>query len=560
LSTISIAELQGDGFHSPYANKIVRTRGVVTCTARRGFFLQTADVVWDQKRSNAVFVYSPDWSATIGVDIEISGEVVDYQKHGTAKPVTQLHYNPEDGHTVLVHNTNAPTLDPIELTQSFLDVDQTTLAVLLNSLEGMLVRIVAGQTFIAPSNSFGDYVLALDSPQTDQSILRSQHNGAIPKHGDHLRWFPGFRISNYNHAQRLNVGAKLTSDVIGALNYRVDSYQILVNDAFSVDENFISIEKSNLVPSDGAVTIMTLNCFNLDPHIESEDNVMNPRQDVDDDWGDGRFHTLAQAIVLQANTPDIVALQEIQDNDGAELSSIVDASDTYELLIRTIEQLSGVLYAWVDVPPELNADGGQPGGNIRNGYLYNPQRVSIVKGSARTFGADQPCFEDSRKPLLCEFVEVTSQQVITVINVHLASKRHQRSIFALDNPSEDGKLDVRIAQAQCIHDELLKYQSEGLDYYVTGDFNDTEHSETLTTVLGGNSVNLVMGLAPEKRYDYNHRGKLQVLMHGIVSQAQAATRAEYEIIHGNELIGVMPGQTSDKPSDHAYVIAKLTFK
>lgn len=46
-------------------------------------------------------------------------------------------------------------------------------------------------------------------------------------------------------------------------------------------------------------------------------------------------------------------------------------------------------------------------------------------------------------------------------------------------------------------------------------------------------------------------------MHGIVSKDMAANHAQYEIIHGNELLGVKPGEENDKPSDHAYVIAKL---
>ena len=66
-----------------------------------------------------------------------------------------------------------------------------------------------------------------------------------------------------------------------------------------------------------------------------------------------------------------------------------------------------------------------------------------------------------------------------------------------------------------------------------------------------------MLLPPEQRYDYNHRGKLQVLMHGIVPRELAENHAEYEIIHGNELKGIQPGKSSDKPSDHAYVLAKI---
>ena len=52
---------------------------------------------------------------------------------------------------------------------------------------------------------------------------------------------------------------------------------------------------------------------------------------------------------------------------------------------------------------------------------------------------------------------------------------------------------------------------------------------------------------------------MQVLMHGVVSKAMSV-KAQYEIIHGNELIGVQPGEESDKPSDHAYVIAKLAMR
>ena len=93
---------------------------------------------------------------------------------------------------------------------------------------------------------------------------------------------------------------------------------------------------------------------------------------------------------------------------------------------------------------------------------------------------------------------------------------------------------------------------------MTGDFNDFEDSPTLRAVLGGESVNLVKSLPKQERYDYNHRGKLHVLMHAIVSRKLVASqRAEYEILHGNELLGVRPGDLGTKPSDHAYVISRI---
>jgi len=367
-------------------------------------------------------------------------------------------------------------------------------------------------------------------------------------------------MTNYNHAPRANVGAKLLSRVEGPLNYRVDSYQMSVSEPFEIDQHFIELSKSSLVPSAGSLTVMTLNCFNLDPNVEAPVRVQNPRQDVDDDWGEGRFHTLAQAIVLQANLPDIVALQEIQDNDGAELSSVVDAAETYRLLVLTVKQLSGVEYSWVDINPELGADGGQPGGNIRNGFLYNPNRVNVDDASLHVIGKGNWAFDDSRKPLVCDFIEKESGERLSIINVHLASKRHQESIFAPVDPGLDGKLGVRIEQAHLIHREAQKILKHGNEYYVTGDFNDSEYSRTLEALCADDAVNLVMQLPETERYDYNHRGKLQVLMHGVVSGPLAASgKAEYEIIHANELIGVSPGEQTDKPSDHAYVIAKIAF-
>ena len=554
MPVISIRDLQGDSLLSPYATQTVTVSGIVTAVVRRGFFLQTPEKEWDGKGSDGVFVYSPDWLATQWSEIEVTGECVDYVREENAKPVTQVHME-----SSRVKSERGREVHRVEFTQEFLPRSSAKLAVLLNSLEGMLITIDAGQTFLAPSNRYGDYVLALDANSIDNSGVRTIDQGIITEAVDPLRWFPGFRITNYNHAPRLNVGSKLNTRITAPLNYRVGSYQLALTEPFKHEDHFVTLTKSSLTPSDHALTIMTLNCFNLDPHVESEALVMNPSQDIDDDWGEGRFHTLSQAVVLQANLPDLVALQEIQDNDGAEVTDVVDASKTYGLLIDTIEELSGVRYDWVDVEPEVGADGGQPGGNIRNGFLYNPSRVELVADSVRVIGKEMDCFQGSRKPLVCEFIEKASGNKLAVINVHLASKRHQSSIFSLHEPGLDGKLAVRIEQAIAIREEARKLYDSDIEYYVTGDFNDTENSETMDHLVGLNSVNLVDSLPLEERYDYNHRGKLQVLMHGVVSKAMSV-KAQYEIIHGNELIGVQPGEESDKPSDHAYVIAKLAMR
>jgi len=388
-------------------------------------------------------------------------------------------------------------------------------------------------------------------------VTRTDKGGVLVDHRNPLRWYPGFRITDYKKAPQLNVGAKILSRVVGPLNYRVEAYQIAANHPVEVEPLDYPLAISQLKPEAGFLTIMTMNGFNLDMHVESRSLVKNPAQDVDDDWGDGRFHSLAQAVVTQANMPDIIALQEIQDNDGAEMTEVIDAGLTYQGLIKAIMQEGGIEYSWVDIAPRVGADGGQPGGGIRNGYLYNPQRVDLISESVRSIGIDDPVFEGSRKPLVVHFREKTSAKELVCVNVHLASKRHQHSIFAPENAGFDERLPVRVRQAEMVAGELAMMRQQGLDYYVTGDFNDTEGSETLAAFVGDENVNMVDRLPPEQRYDYNHRGKLQVLMHGIVTKAVADQRTEFEVIHGNELTGVKPGNLGDKPSDHAYVIARI---
>ena len=547
-----ICEIQGPGLWSEWAGKIVTVRGVVTAVIRRGFFIQSVKPGPDPLVSDALFVFSPRWRAREGGLVEISGKVVDFVKRDNGKPVTQIKLD-----DIKQIRQRGPVIKPFELTADNVPADSGELAIFLNGLEGMLVSIEAGQTFIAPSNPYGDYVLILDADGPVSGVTRTDKGGVLVDQQNPLRWYPGFRITDYKKAPQLNVGAKLLSRVVGPLNYRVEAYQIAVNHSVKVESVEYPLTVSQLKPEAGFLTIMTMNGFNLDMHVESRSLVKNPAQDVDDDWGDGRFHSLAQAVVVQANMPDIIALQEIQDNDGAEMTEVIDAGLTYQGLIKAIQIMGGIEYHWVDIAPRVGADGGQPGGGIRNGYLYNPQRVDLISESVRSIGIDDPVFEGSRKPLVVHFREKTSAKELACVNVHFASKRHQHSIFAPEKTGFDERLPVRVRQAEMVAGELAMMRQQGLDYYVTGDFNDTEGSETLAAFVGDENVNMVDRLPPEQRYDYNHRGKLQVLMHGIVTKAVADQRTEFEVIHGNELTGVKPGNLGDKPSDHAYVIARI---
>ena len=81
-------------------------------------------------------------------------------------------------------------------------------------------------------------------------------------------------------------------------------------------------------------------------------------------------HTLAQIIVARLGAPDIVALEEIQDNNGTTDDGNVAADQTYARLIAAIASASGPTYQYRQIDPVSDRDGGAPGGNIRVGFLY----------------------------------------------------------------------------------------------------------------------------------------------------------------------------------------------
>lgn len=79
---------------------------------------------------------------------------------------------------------------------------------------------------------------------------------------------------------------------------------------------------------------------------------------------------VATHIATFLKTPDLMFVQEIQDDDGPTSNGTVSANVTLQTLVDAIADASGgVRYSFIDIPPVDLQDGGQPGGNIRQAYL-----------------------------------------------------------------------------------------------------------------------------------------------------------------------------------------------
>ena len=79
--------------------------------------------------------------------------------------------------------------------------------------------------------------------------------------------------------------------------------------------------------------------------------------------------TVSGHISNLLRTPDIMFVQEIQDNSGPTDDGTVDANVTLTTLANAIATISNVTYQFASINPVDGEDGGQPGGNIRTAFL-----------------------------------------------------------------------------------------------------------------------------------------------------------------------------------------------
>ena len=246
------------------------------------------------------------------------------------------------------------------------------------------------------------------------------------------------------------MGDKL-EEVTGIVQYAFGFYYILPLTALKISSTSSSLAKVTSLESKRnckAITIGDYNVENLSP-------------------SSAHLPKIAAHIVNYLKTPDIIFLQEVQDNSGATDDGVVDANITLSTLSTTIKTLSNVNYAFVEVAASAgNLDGGAPGGNIRQAFLYRPEVISLYKpkqGSATdatdilsdlslTFnpGRIEPANEawaSSRKPLVAAWKAKGSKKPFFTVNVHFSSKGGGTSLQGDTRPPINGAIDKRVLQA-----------------------------------------------------------------------------------------------------------------
>ncbi|MCY4487147.1 MAG: endonuclease/exonuclease/phosphatase family protein [Deltaproteobacteria bacterium] len=573
--SVSIGQIQGAGHTSPFLGEVVKTAGIVTAVDDNGFYLQDSVGDGDSSTSDGIFVFTGkatknSRAVMAGDQFCARGAVAEYQPRHMPNQINNLTFtqivrptlirlsrdNPLPAPVVIGVGGRVPPKEIIDNDRfATFDPEQDGID-FYEALEGM--RVTVRDAIAVSSKPSALFVFAgATSPSglSERGTLNISLNDFNPERIQ-------IRRDSGLYPQRLpsvELGDSL-GDVTGVMGYGSGYYRLLVTEQFTPVRARLEREVTLLNGRDGHLTIASFNVQNLAPNDA----------DGDRDAVTGRFESVAKVIVENLRLPDIVALQEVQDNDGSYDSEVTAADQTLSLLVDRIAELGNVHYSFVD--HEFIGDdtsGGQSGGNIRVAFIYNPDRVKFMPNTLTTITdadrqQDDPAnpFYKARLPLVARFsLHGSGYEPVIVVNNHFTSKYGSSPMFGWvqpwielqDAPYVNGGIEQRRLQAHTVRQFVVRQLADDRDaqIVVLGDFNDFEFSSPLK-ILGRALENLTERLPANERYTYIYEGNSQSLDHILVSPSLSAS-AEVDIVHVNAEFA----ETSARASDHDPVLARL---
>ncbi|MBW5483554.1 endonuclease/exonuclease/phosphatase family protein [Streptomyces bambusae] len=565
---IRIHDIQGTTRTSPLAGKqVADVAGIVTGVrtyGSRGFWIQDPDADDNAATSEGIFVFTSSApTVAVGDAVKVSGLVGEYVPGGLKsgnQSVTQISKptvtvvssgNALPAATAINEYTvpaeYAPAGDPAaEGSINGLTLDPTRYALdFYESLEGMNVAIGTSRVVGAtdPHAELWVTVKGWENNTRRGGTLygsyESQNTGRLQ-----IQQLAPLAQQPFPVA---NVGDRLTGTTEGPLDFnQYGGYTLVARTLGTVQSKGLVREKTK-PQAQGELAVATYNVENLDPTDPQE-----------------KFDALAKAVVENLASPDILALEEIQDDNGAKNDGTVSAEQTLTKFTQAIAAAGGPAYQWRSVSPVNNKDGGEPGGNIRQVFLFNPARVSFTDraaGDATTAtgvtleqgkaalthspGRIDPAnaaWNDSRKPLAGEFV-FRGRTVIVIAN-HFGSKGGDESLTSHHQPPARSSEAKRLLQAQAVNGfvkEVLATQKNA-NVVVLGDINDFEFSATTKALTDGGALfPAITSLPKSERYSYVFQGNSQVLDQILTSPA--IKKFTYDSVHIN-------AEFADQNSDH----------
>jgi predicted extracellular nuclease len=288
-----------------------------------------------------------------------------------------------------------------------------------------------------------------------------------------------------------------------------------------------------------------------------------------------KFARLAAIVVEDLRSPDLLVIEELQDDDGPRRSAVVTAAATARTLIAAIAGAGGPPYTFRSIDPVDGQDGGEPGGNIRVGFLVRGDRglALVERGQAASLTANvvvdtggvpslayspgridptTAAFAGSRKPLAAEFTFRGGR--LFVVACHFASKSGDQPAFGRFQPPSSLSSGQRLAQAHLVSAFARRLLSvdPSANLVVLGDLNDFEFSAAIATLEAAGLHSLIATLPPAERYTYVFQGFSQALDHILVSPNLAARLTGFDVVHVN-------AEYATQASDHDPSLASFSL-
>ncbi|NLU67481.1 endonuclease/exonuclease/phosphatase family protein [Streptomyces sp. HNM0574] len=574
-----IHEIQGATRLSPLAGERVSdVPGVVTAVRgfgkARGFWVQDPEPDDDPATSEGLFVYTGEKTPDVkpGDVLRLTGEVAEYYPGGEeagGQSVTQLTGATWKAGSGTAALPEAVTLDAERVPAAYApqkdgkSIEELPLRPgkyaldLYESLEGMRAS-VNDAPVTGPTSAYDDLWVTAD-PEQNPTPRGGTFYGAYDEQNGARVKISSLLPAADHPFPKADVGDTLSGRTEGPLDYdQFGGYTLRATELGKHTDGGLKRERTRAQRED-ELSVATYNVENLSPATE-----------------DGKFARLAEALVDNLASPDIVTLEEVQDDSGPEDDGTVSADKTLKQLTEAIAAAGGPSYEWRQIDPADGADGGQPGGNIRVAFLYNPERVSFTDrkgGDATTpvtveesdgapalsaspgrVAPQDEAWKAARKPLAGEF-RFKGRPVFVVTN-HFSSKgggdlEGDEPMEGRFQPPTRHSEPQRIEQAELVNEFVRDIRKVDPDAAVvaTGDFNDFPFSPALDALRADGALTSPMDQLPEnERYGYVFNGNSQTLDHILTSPG--AGRVDYDIVHVN-------AEFHDQSSDHDPSVTRL---
>jgi uncharacterized protein len=605
-----IHDIQGAGHISPLydlenpSNRAVRdVPGVITGIRDTGFYMQDPEPDASDATSEGIFVFTGNNNVgnildgrVVGDSVLVTGTVTEFRPgfngdgDGVADPgvdgnpglsvteissvndIQRLEVNDWDCTACTIPYTvvgpNGRSLPNVNIDQEAEDTnielsatfDEISAGIdFYESLEHMLVILQPPLALVSPSGEFGsgdefwvvNFDVSDDLPNSRGGITLTDLEDFQPER---------IRITSKDERNSIppntdfpdvNVGAVLTSAVTGIVDYSFENYEVIATQDLA-EEDFdrsqeAEKEVTEFAASEDQLLIGTYNVENL-----------NPNEDVE---------ARAEQIVNNLNSPDILLIQEIQDDNGTS-PGVTAADETFIELIIGIENAGGPTdYDYIQIDPQEDQDGGVPGGNIRVGFLYRTSRVGFTPTGEADFDDDNAvdsatcdltlnpgrvdptnsAWISSRKPLAAQFT--FQDESFYIISIHFNSKGGDNALYGVTQPPNFDSEIQRTAQAAALSSfvQAILDCDPNANVIIGGDFNDYQFSapvQALTdTTPSLTPMNTTISEV-EDRYSYVFNGISQTLDQFFASQnVVEAWSAQYDTVHIN-------AEFFDQVSDH----------